>query len=189
MLLLHTHHTDKSVPHPFSRPWLVTDVTGWIWALQMDWKDQQHVDQAAPSHLTLPTGSAAAINYTVDQPTAAVKMQEVFGLADTPMLGGNLAKVPLVLQLLSPAGRPLHVSQKLMGSVRPTCARLPHCLGLNQADCSLGLRQANCSLGLRQADCSLGLRQADCSLLRQQLGSAAGSPIAVAHKSYKGSTC
>lgn len=81
-----------------------------LFDLQMDWKHQQHVDQAAPSHLTLPTGSTAAINYTGAQPSAAVKMQEVFGLADTPMLGGNLAQVPLVLQLLSPAGRPLHVS-------------------------------------------------------------------------------
>lgn len=76
--------------------------------LQMDWAAQQHVDEAAPTHLQLPTGSTAAIDYSGAQPSAAMKMQEVFGLADTPLLGGR-ARVPLVLQLLSPAGRPLQV--------------------------------------------------------------------------------
>jgi ATP-dependent helicase HrpB len=75
---------------------------------QMDWATQQHVNEAAPSHLQLPTGSTVPIDYSGAQPSAAVKMQEVFGLADTPLLGGH-AKVPLVLELLSPAGRPLQV--------------------------------------------------------------------------------
>uniref|UniRef100_A0A383V6U4 ATP-dependent helicase HrpB n=1 Tax=Tetradesmus obliquus TaxID=3088 RepID=A0A383V6U4_TETOB len=79
---------------------------------QMDWAAQQHVDEAAPTHLQLPTGSTAAIDYSGAQPSAAVKMQEVFGLADTPLLGGR-ARVPLVLQLLSPAGRPLQVTANL----------------------------------------------------------------------------
>lgn len=75
----------------------------------MVWSSQQHVESCAPSHLQLPTGSKALINYSGSNPTAAVKMQEVFGLADTPLLGGQMCQVPLVLELLSPAGRPLQV--------------------------------------------------------------------------------
>lgn len=75
----------------------------------MDWSVQQHVESCAPSHLQLPTGSKVPINYSSINPTAAVKMQEVFGLADTPVLGGDRSRVPLVLELLSPAGRPLQV--------------------------------------------------------------------------------
>jgi HrpA-like RNA helicase len=82
--------------------------------LQMDWAAQQHVNDAAPSHLQLPTGSTAAIDYNGAQPSAAVKMQEVFGLAGTPLLGGQ-ARVPLLLELLSPAGRPLQVRLRLCG--------------------------------------------------------------------------
>eukprot|EP00882_Tetradesmus_deserticola_P034262 GHRQ01039241.1.p1 GENE.GHRQ01039241.1~~GHRQ01039241.1.p1 ORF type:complete len:160 (+),score=45.50 GHRQ01039241.1:305-784(+) len=78
----------------------------------MTWAAQQHVSKAAPSRLQLPTGSTAAVNYGGAQPSAAVKMQEVFGLAGTPLLGGH-ASVPLVLELLSPAGRPLQVTADL----------------------------------------------------------------------------
>jgi hypothetical protein len=41
-----------------------------------------------------------------------VKLQEVFGLADTPLLGGRGVDVPLLLELLSPAGRPLQVRRR-----------------------------------------------------------------------------
>ena len=78
-------------------------------ALQLDWSQQQHVEAAAPSHLQLPTGSTVPIDYGGPQPKARVKLQEVFGLADTPLLGGRGVGVPLLLELLSPAGRPLQV--------------------------------------------------------------------------------
>lgn len=85
----------------------------------MDWAMQRHVEAGAPSHLQLPTGSTVPINYSGAQPSAAVKMQEVFGLADTPLLGGDRCRVPLVLELLSPAGRPLQVGvhRKSVGSL------------------------------------------------------------------------
>eukprot|EP00882_Tetradesmus_deserticola_P021823 GHRQ01023625.1.p3 GENE.GHRQ01023625.1~~GHRQ01023625.1.p3 ORF type:complete len:119 (-),score=40.08 GHRQ01023625.1:717-1073(-) len=92
-------------------------------ATQMSWAAQQHVSKAAPSHLQLPTGSTAAVNYGGAQPSAAVKMQEVFGLANTPLLGGH-ARVPLVLELLSPAGRPLQVRQVLK-RLQPSHVCLP----------------------------------------------------------------
>lgn len=76
----------------------------------MDWSQQQRVEDDAPSHLQLPTGSTTPIDYSSGtQPRARVKLQEVFGLADTPLLGGRGVGVPLLLELLSPAGRPLQV--------------------------------------------------------------------------------
>lgn len=77
--------------------------------LQMDWSLQQRVEVDAPSHLQLPTGSTVPIDYSGAQPKARVKLQEVFGLADMPLLGGRGVGVPLLLELLSPAGRPLQV--------------------------------------------------------------------------------
>ena len=83
--------------------------------LQLDWSQQTHVEEAAPSHLLLPTGSKVAIDYGGSQPKASVKLQEVFGLADTPLLGGRGVDVPLLLELLSPAGRPLQVWKEMGG--------------------------------------------------------------------------
>eukprot|EP00878_Enallax_costatus_P035669 GHUV01039859.1.p1 GENE.GHUV01039859.1~~GHUV01039859.1.p1 ORF type:complete len:184 (+),score=69.14 GHUV01039859.1:153-704(+) len=93
----------RNKAHLLKLPWLD------IFKGMMDWSTQQYVAACAPSHLLLPTGSRVTINYNSSSPTAAVKMQEVFGLADTPLLGGERAKVSLVLELLSPAGRPLQV--------------------------------------------------------------------------------
>jgi ATP-dependent helicase HrpB len=80
----------------------------------------QAVDEDAPSHLLLPTGTSVPVCYDGEAPSAAVRLQEVFGLQQTPLLGGA-ARVRLVLQLLSPAGRPLQVCVSL-----PAC--LPACL-------------------------------------------------------------
>lgn len=75
---------------------------------QMTWDQQQQVEREAPAQLLLPTGTRAAISYSGAQPTARARMQEVFGFEDTPRLGGA-AGVPLLLELLSPASRPLQV--------------------------------------------------------------------------------
>jgi ATP-dependent helicase HrpB len=70
------------------------------------------IDILAPSHLKLPSGSRIAIDYSSgDKPVLAVKLQELFGLTETPrILNGQ---VGIVFHLLSPASRPLAVTQDL----------------------------------------------------------------------------
>jgi ATP-dependent helicase HrpB len=68
----------------------------------------------APTHLLLPTGREAAIDYGADGgPTLSVKLQELFGLAQHPSLAEG--RVPITLALLSPAGRPVQVTRDLPG--------------------------------------------------------------------------
>jgi ATP-dependent helicase HrpB len=76
-------------------------------------RDQQRrLDELAPTHVTLPTGTRARIDYRDDlAPVAAMRMQEVFGLAATPRIGGGA--VPITFKLLSPAHRPLQVTRDL----------------------------------------------------------------------------
>jgi ATP-dependent helicase HrpB len=70
------------------------------------------LDELAPSHIALPTGTRAAVDYRDDNaPCASMRMQEVFGLAATPRIGGG--KVPITFKLLSPAHRPLQVTRDL----------------------------------------------------------------------------
>jgi ATP-dependent helicase HrpB len=71
------------------------------------------LDRRAPSHWQVPSGSRIAIDYTVDPPILPVKLQEMFGLADTPKIADG--KVKLVLHLLSPAQRPIQVTSDLAG--------------------------------------------------------------------------
>jgi ATP-dependent helicase HrpB len=75
---------------------------------------QRRLKRAAPTHLDLPTGRQASIDYSADGgPTLSVKLQELFGLAEHPSLAGGL--VPVTLALLSPAGRPVQVTRDLPG--------------------------------------------------------------------------
>ncbi|MCH5277695.1 MAG: ATP-dependent helicase HrpB [Desulfovibrionaceae bacterium] len=70
--------------------------------------------EQAPGRLPLPSGSSAAVDYTAQGgPVLAVKLQEMFGQAETPRIAGG--RVPLTLHLLSPAGRPLQVTRDLAG--------------------------------------------------------------------------
>ncbi|WP_167519331.1 ATP-dependent helicase HrpB [Intestinirhabdus alba] len=78
----------------------------------MAWPVLQRLDSALPSHYTVPTGSRIAIRYHEDNPPAlAVRMQEMFGEATTPTIAQG--RVPLVLELLSPAQRPLQITRDL----------------------------------------------------------------------------
>jgi ATP-dependent helicase HrpB len=73
---------------------------------------QRALDELAPTHVTLPTGTRARIDYRDDNaPVASMRMQEVFGLAATPKIGGG--RVPVTFKLLSPAQRPLQVTRDL----------------------------------------------------------------------------
>lgn len=72
------------------------------------------LDRLAPTHVVVPTGSRIAIDYAAPEaPVLAVRLQEMFGLADTPRIGGG--RVPLTLHLLSPARRPVQVTTDLAG--------------------------------------------------------------------------
>src|SRR5690606_21746215 len=75
-------------------------------------EQQRKLDELAPTHVTLPTGTRAPIDYVDDlAPCASMRMQEVFGLASTPRIGGGT--VPITFKLLSPAHRPLQVTRDL----------------------------------------------------------------------------
>jgi len=77
----------------------------------LGWQDRSAIDDLAPERLAVPSGNRHRVDYSVDPPVLAVKLQEVFGATETPTVGGG--RVPVVLHLLSPAGRPLQVTQDL----------------------------------------------------------------------------
>ena len=80
---------------------------------QLPWAKQKRLDELAPTHVAVPTGSRIRIDYSSDPPVLAVKLQEMFGATDTPRIAGG--RVALVLHLLSPAMRPLQVTTDLAG--------------------------------------------------------------------------
>jgi ATP-dependent helicase HrpB len=73
---------------------------------------RQRLDQAAPTSLPVPSGRSAPLTYTDDGTVvASVKLQELFGLAETPTLGPN--RVPVTFSLLAPNGRPVQTTRDL----------------------------------------------------------------------------
>ena len=79
---------------------------------RLSYEQQRELEQWAPTHLTMPTGSRSRVDYEDESaPAVAVRLQEVFGLASTPRLGR--AQVPVTFRLLSPAQRPLQVTRDL----------------------------------------------------------------------------
>lgn len=82
---------------------------------------KRRLDAEAPTHFTAPTGSQLAVDYGAEAgPTISVRVQELFGLAQHPALAGG--RVPLVLELLSPAHRPIQVTRDLPGFWRGSWA-------------------------------------------------------------------
>jgi len=79
----------------------------------LSWEEKKALDTLAPTHIVVPTGSRIAVDYGPDRPVLAVRLQEMFGLMKTPSVANG--KVPLVVHLLSPAGRPLQVTDDLAG--------------------------------------------------------------------------
>ncbi len=79
---------------------------------QLDWALKKRLDSALPTHYTVPTGSHLPIRYDSERPPVlAVRLQEVFGERESPTIAEG--RVPLVLELLSPAHRPLQITQDL----------------------------------------------------------------------------
>ncbi|MFX1725643.1 ATP-dependent helicase HrpB [Stenotrophomonas sp. AS1] len=84
----------------------------------LPWAQRQLIDRHAPARITVPSGMERPIHYALDAdgvtpqaPVLAVKLQELFGLSDTPRIADG--RIPLTLHLLSPGGRPLQVTQDL----------------------------------------------------------------------------
>lgn len=88
----------------------------------LPWPLRQKLDRELPTHYTVPTGSRLAIRYHAENPPAlAVRMQEMFGEATTPVIAEG--RVPLVLELLSPAQRPLQIIRDLSAFWQGATAR------------------------------------------------------------------
>ncbi|WP_462158970.1 ATP-dependent helicase HrpB [Pseudoalteromonas sp. GB56] len=78
----------------------------------IDYNAQQQLEQLLPSKLTVPSGSTHKLVYQLDGPAKlSVRMQEVYGLMQSPQLAHG--KLPLLMELLSPAHRPLQLTQDL----------------------------------------------------------------------------
>jgi ATP-dependent helicase HrpB len=81
---------------------------------RLEYRDRKRLDEIAPTHIGVPTGTRVRVDYgDLAAPSVAVRIQELFGLLDTPTVG--LGRVPLTLHLLSPAHRPVQVTRDLAG--------------------------------------------------------------------------
>jgi ATP-dependent helicase HrpB len=80
----------------------------------LGWERRSTLDELAPSHVGVPSGSRIRVDYAnPHSPVLAVRLQELFGLTETPRVGRG--RVPLTLHLLSPAQRPVQVTTDLAG--------------------------------------------------------------------------
>lgn len=85
---------------------------GEILLARLPWARRAALDELAPTHLTVPSGSRIPIDYSdPEAPVLAVRLQEVFGMTETPRVARG--RVPLTLHLLSPAHRPVQVTRDL----------------------------------------------------------------------------
>lgn len=88
----------------------------------LKWPLPQRLDELAPHHIKVPSGSSVRLDYSEHPPILAVRLQELFGLADTPRIAGGRQVVKL--HLLSPARRPVQVTQDLANFWRSTYAEV-----------------------------------------------------------------
>ena len=86
----------------------------------LPWALKRRLDDEAPTHFEAPTGSRIPIDYASGEPTVAVRVQELFGLTRHPAIAAG--RIPLVLELLSPAHRPVQVTRDLPGFWRGSYA-------------------------------------------------------------------
>jgi ATP-dependent helicase HrpB len=79
---------------------------------RLSYAQQRTLDDQVPTHVTLPTGTRARIDYRSENaPIASMRMQEVFGLAATPRIAGGA--LPVTFELLSPGRKPLQITRDL----------------------------------------------------------------------------
>jgi ATP-dependent helicase HrpB len=88
----------------------------------LPWPLPQRLDELAPRSVQVPSGSRISLDYSEQPPVLAVRLQELFGLADTPRIAGGRQVVKL--HLLSPARRPMQVTQDLANFWRSTYAEV-----------------------------------------------------------------
>lgn len=93
-----------------------------ILAAQLPWPLPQTLDQQAPRSVQVPSGSSIRIDYSEQPPVLAVRLQELFGLAQTPSVAGG--RQALKLHLLSPGHKPVQVTQDLANFWRSTYAEV-----------------------------------------------------------------
>ena len=88
------------------------DLVAALWGL-LPWDGQQAVDRLAPTHITVPTGSRIRVEYRqgADAPVVRVRLQECFGLADTPRVDDG--RRPVLMELLSPGYKPVQLTSDL----------------------------------------------------------------------------
>ena len=81
----------------------------------LEYAQQQQLARLAPTHLDVPSGSSIGLEYAADgaSPVLAVKLQELFGLARTPMV--NDGRMPVLIHMLSPGHKPVAITQDLAG--------------------------------------------------------------------------
>ena len=77
----------------------------------LPWERRNELERLAPTHLQVPSGSRIRLDYGGDTPVLAVRLQEMFGLAETPSIAGG--RLTVLVQLLSPARRPLQLTGDL----------------------------------------------------------------------------
>ncbi|MEP0640580.1 MAG: ATP-dependent helicase HrpB [Roseobacter sp.] len=108
------HLEDWLMPHLTG----ITNAAGWksfnlLPAVQslLSWDQMQQLDRAVPAHFTTPLGRKVPIEYEGDQPRIALRLQELFGVTTHP----TVAETPVQITLLSPAQRPVQVTEDLPG--------------------------------------------------------------------------
>ena len=110
----------------------------------LPWNLRKRLDAEAPTHFAAPSGSQVPIDYEAEEgPKLSIRVQELFGLAVHPTIAGG--RVPLLIELLSPAHRPVQMTRDLPGFWRGSYkdVRSRHAWPLSEA--SLARRSADCA--------------------------------------------
>jgi ATP-dependent helicase HrpB len=75
----------------------------------LPWELTSRIEELAPEHFTLPSGSRQRLRYASDRVILSARIQQLFGLSNTPLIAGE----PVEIELLSPARRPIQITRDL----------------------------------------------------------------------------